>query len=115
PITIINNTILDGNRSVNLSLSGAVGAQLVPSRSTAVLTIVDDEGAGTVQFAAPLTTVTESVGVARVLVSRTGSTAGGATVNFTAVNGTATAGADFGLLGKATPPAGALTFRAGEA
>ena len=34
PITILNNTILDGNRSVNLSLSGAVGAQLVPSRST---------------------------------------------------------------------------------
>ena len=34
PITIINNTILDGNRTVNLSLSGAVGAELVPSRST---------------------------------------------------------------------------------
>ena len=114
PITIINNTILDGNRSVNLSLSGAVGAQLVPSRSTALLTIVDDELGGTVQFAAALTTVTESVGVAKVLVSRTGSTAGGATVNFTAVNGTATAGADFGIIGNATPPSGTLTFLAGE-
>ena len=114
PITIINNTILDGNRSVNLSLSGAVGAQLVPSRSSAVLTIVDDELGGTVQFAAALTTVTESVGVAKVLVSRTGSTAGGATVSYTTVNGTAMAGADFGVIGNGTPPSGTLTFLAGQ-
>ena len=114
PITILNNTILDGNRSVNLSLSGAVGAQLVPSRSSAVLTIVDDEVGGTVQFAAALTTVTESVGMAQVLVSRTGSTAGGATVNFTTVNGTATAGADFGVIGNATQQSGTLTFLPGE-
>ena len=43
PIPITNNTTLDGTRTVNLSLSSAVGAELVPARSTAVLTIIDDE------------------------------------------------------------------------
>src|SRR4029434_7008317 len=81
-IPIINNSILDGNRTVNLTLSGAVGAQLVDSRSTAELSIVDDEVGGTVQFAAAVTTVVESVGSASVIVTRTGSTAGGATVGF---------------------------------
>ena len=99
---------------MNLALSGAVGAQLVPSRSTAVLSILDDEMGGTIQFATTLTTVVESVGVAQVLVSRTGSTAGGATVDFTTVNGTAIAGTDYGALGDGTPPSGTLTFLAGQ-
>ena len=109
-----NNSILDGTRTVNLSLSGAVGAELVPARSTAVLSILDDEVGGTIQFATALTTVAESVGVAQVLVSRTGSTAGGATVDFATVNGTAIAGTDFGALGDGTPPSGTLTFRRGR-
>ena len=114
PIPITNNSILDGTRTVNLSLSGAVGAELVPARSTAVLSILDDETGGTIQFASALTKVAEAVGVAQVLVSRTGSTAGGAMVDFTTVNGTAIAGTDFGALGDGTPPSGTLTFAAGQ-
>jgi len=113
-VPIINNTTLEGPRTVNLSLSGPTAAELVPSRSSAVLTIQDDEPGGTVQFTATVTTVSEGVGVAQVLVSRTGSTAGGATVDFATANGTAIAGTDFGILGDATPPSGTLTFAAGQ-
>jgi hypothetical protein len=91
PITIINNTILNGTRTVNLSLSGAVGAQLVPSRSTAVLSILDDEVGGTIQFSAATYTVGEGAGSAAIVLTRTGSTAGGATVHYATSDGTGAA------------------------
>ena len=107
PITIINNTILDGTRTVNLSLSGAVGAQLVPSRSTAVLSIVDDEVGGTIQFSAATYTVGEGAGSAAIVLTRTGSTAGGATVHYATSDGTGVAGIDY------TAASGTATFTAG--
>src|SRR6185295_9715124 len=112
PITILNNATLEGPRTVNLSLNTPTAAELVPSRSSAVLTIQDDEPGGTVQFTATATTVSETVGVAKVMVSRTGSTAKGATVDFATASGTAIAGIDFGTLGSGTAPSGTLTFGA---
>src|SRR6185503_12260954 len=77
-------------------------------RSNAVLSIIDGDVGGTIQFSAATYTVTEGVGSAVITVTRSGSTAAGATVDFATSNGTATAGADY------TTTTGTLTFGFGQ-
>ncbi len=83
-------------------------AQVVPARSTAVLSITDDDQGGTIEFDADTFTVLESAGTATIRVKRTGGTASGVTVDYAAADGTATGGADY------TATSGRLTFAAGE-
>jgi hypothetical protein len=63
---------------------------------------------GTVQFTAPTYSVSEVNGSATITVTRTLGTAGSATVDYAASDGTATAGSDY------TAASGTLTFSAGE-
>ena len=80
-VPIINNTRLDGDRVVNLTLSGAVGAGLTCGGAPAVnctvpLTILDDDSAGLVQFSAATYRATESAPTTSVTLMRSGGTAG---------------------------------------
>ncbi|MFT3785152.1 MAG: Calx-beta domain-containing protein [Tepidisphaeraceae bacterium] len=59
-------------------------------------------------------TILENGGSAVLTVTRTGDASSAASVNWTAVNGTAIAGTDYGTLGNATPPSGTLTWAAGD-
>jgi len=65
-------------------------------------------GQSTIQFTASSYTVAESVGVATLMVQRTGDTNAEASVDYACTNGTATAGLDY------TATNGTLTFLAGE-
>ena len=89
-ITIINNNLADGDRTVNLNLSGGtdpLGGVVVLGPS-AVLTILDDDvGFG---FTAANYNVNEGAGTALITVSRFGNTNVSATVNFATSDGTAT-------------------------
>ena len=60
----IENTVVNGNRSVNLTLSNATGAAL-GGQQTAVLTIVNDDNGGTIGFATATGDVAEDRWVGR--------------------------------------------------
>ncbi|TMQ18330.1 MAG: hypothetical protein E6K82_20305, partial [Candidatus Rokuibacteriota bacterium] len=96
-----------GNQALSLVLSDPVGATLT-APSTTVLTIADDEFAGTVQFSAPGYSASDRSGVAMVSITRTGGTASDVTVQYTTSDGSATAGADY------VPTSGTVSFGLGE-
>src|SRR5262249_33461567 len=110
-IPIINDTAVEGNETVNLTLSSPTGGATLGSQTTAVLTIQDDDVApqpGTLQFNAGSYSLTENGGTLTLTVTRTGGTSGTVSVQYATSNGTATAGSDY------TAASGTLTFAAGE-
>ena len=107
-VPIVNDTLLEGNKTVNLSLSAPGGGGALGAQSTAVLTIVEDDAPGTFQFSSPAYSVAESAGSALITVTRTGTKlAGGVRIHYASANGTALAGSDY------TAVSGDLTFAAG--
>jgi len=112
-VPILQDTIVEGTEMVNLTLSGPVGAQLVTSRDTAMLFILDDDLGGVVQFSAAVFNATECAALpcnATLTVSRTGGAASGVTVPFSTADDTAISGIDY--VGTTT---GSITFAAGQA
>lgn len=96
-ITILQDTSVEGPETINLSLSGASGATL-GTQTTAVLTILDDDGTGSIQFTSATYTGTEAGGAITITVSRTGGTTGAVTVDYATSTGgsnPATAGVDY--------------------
>jgi subtilisin family serine protease len=107
-VPIINDTLLEGNKTFQVLLGTPGGGGVLGSPSTATVTIVEDDTAGTVQFSAPTFTVNEGAASAIITVTRTGTNlAGGVRVRYAATSGTATAGSDFGAVSNT------LTFGAG--
>ena len=95
PVRIIQDRVIEATETVNLTLSSpSPGAQLIAGRDTAVLSIVDDDTGGVMQFSAATYTVGELAGNASIIITRTGSTAGGATVDYATSDGTGVAGTD---------------------
>ncbi|WP_322797105.1 Calx-beta domain-containing protein [Tepidiforma sp.] len=106
-ITILQDTSVESPETVNLQLSGVTGATL-GTQTTAVLTITDDDGTGTIQFASATYSGTEAGGPIVISVTRTGGTSGAVTVDYATTGGTATAGVDY------TAASGTLTWANGE-
>src|SRR6185503_1828164 len=103
-VDVIDDAAINAGRTFTVTLSGATGAVLAAPTATAV-TIADDDN--TVQFSAPTATVAETAANATLTLTRMGVAAGqSATVHWSAVNGTAIAGTDYGLLGNGTPTSG---------
>jgi hypothetical protein len=112
-VSTIANTVDEGNRTVNLTLGPAVtgtGGAILGPRNTAILTIVDNDVAGQIQFSAATYTVSEATAVATITLIRSGGLAGPVTVDFATLDGagTATAGADY-----TSVPTTTVTFAAG--
>ncbi|MCL6644456.1 MAG: IPT/TIG domain-containing protein [Dehalococcoidia bacterium] len=108
-ISILQDTLPEGPETINLSLSGASGATL--GTQTAVLTILDDDGTGSIQFTSATYTGTEAGGAVIITVSRTGGTTGLVTVDYATSPGgsiPATAGTDY------VATSGTLTWANGE-
>jgi uncharacterized delta-60 repeat protein len=91
-LTIKDDLLPEGNETFNLTLSNAVNVE-ISGQTTAVVVIVDDEGA--VAFGAPRYVVRENEGAVALEVTRTGSSANTATVDYETSNGSAQAGLDF--------------------
>ena len=100
-VTILNDTAVEGDETINLALSGATGGAQITGGS-AVLTIQDDDDL--VQFAATAVSFFESASNAVLTVQRVGGGYGLVTVNYATVDGTARAGIDY------TTNSGTLTF-----
>src|SRR5207253_1069097 len=91
--------------------SSPTGGATLGSPATAVLTIIDNEGApaGTLQFSSATYSVNENGGNATITITRTGGSAGAVGVSFATSNGTATAGSDY------TGTTQTVSFAAGDA
>ncbi len=107
-VPIINDNTVRPSRTVILSLANPTGGAAVVAPSQATLTITDDDTAGRVQFSSATYSAAENAGSALVTLSRSGGTAGGATVQYATSDGTALAGTDYML------STGTVTFGTGE-
>ena len=109
-VPILDDTLVEGNETVNLTLTSPTGGATLGGQSTATLTIVDNDTAqpGSLQFSAAAFTVNEPQGTATITVTRTGGSNVPVTVAYATSNGTATAGSDY------TASSGTLTFAVGE-
>jgi hypothetical protein len=110
-VPIINDTLDEPNETVALQLTNPQDGATLGARDTAVLTIVDNDTGGVVQFSAAVFGATECAAPpcnATLTVSRTGGAASGVTVDFATADGTALAGADY------VATSGTVTFAAGQ-
>src|SRR6185369_9377723 len=107
-VPILDNTLLQGDKTFQAKLSNPGGGGALGTPATTTITIHENDTAGTFQFSSPTYTVTEGVSPAVITVTRTGTNlAGGIRIGYATSNETATAGADY------TATSGRLTFGAG--
>lgn len=105
-VTILDNQIVDGDRSFTLVLENPGGGAVLGTSSIEV-TILDDDQAGTLRFAQSSLQVIENEGILELQVQRVQGTAGEVSVDYRAQSGTAVETQDFRL------DPGTLTFAAG--
>jgi hypothetical protein len=91
-ISILPDTLPEGDETVNLSLRNPTGGAALGAISNAVLTIVDDEI--TAQFSKDIYTNSE-VGLATITIVRSGPLTSTVGVTLSTANDTATAGQDY--------------------
>jgi Calx-beta domain len=96
-IPIVNDTVAEGNETLNMTLSNPTGGATLSGISTAVLTVTDDDvsAAGALQFSTATYSVAENGGNATVTITRTGGSTGAVGVTVATSNGTATAPSDY--------------------
>jgi len=109
-LTLVNDTLDEPSETVELTLSSPAGGATLEGPTVATVTIVDDDVAGQVQFAAVATAGAEGA-TATVTVTRKGGSASGVSVTYATGatgGGSATAGVDY------TSAAGTLAFGPGQ-
>ena len=105
-IPVVDDTLVERNETVNLSLANPTGGARIGAQSTATMTIVDNDS--TIEFSDPFFSVNENGIEAAITVTRTGRTTGAVSAFVNLTDGSATAPADYtnGLI--------AVNFAAGD-
>jgi uncharacterized repeat protein (TIGR01451 family)/uncharacterized delta-60 repeat protein len=94
-IPIINDLVIEGNQTVTMELTNAIGGLLI-APTIATLTIVDDDiGPGQIAFAALAYAGAENGGTAIITLARTNGNSGVVGVTFKTSDFTAVAGFDY--------------------
>ncbi len=98
-ITILDDALVEGDETVDLTLSNSIGGATLGTPATAVLTITDDDddppAPGTLQFSADTYSVSETGSDVTITVTRTGGADGLVEVDYATSDGTATVDADY--------------------
>ncbi|MFL5840092.1 MAG: Calx-beta domain-containing protein [Thermoleophilaceae bacterium] len=112
-VTIVDNGTANApNKTIVFKLSNATSsAQTQIKTPTSTLTIIDNEGPGTIDFNSTAYTVVESAGLATITVTRTGASNLSVSVDYSTSGGTAS-GSDYTAI--PTLPRHTLTFAPGE-
>jgi hypothetical protein len=114
PVTIVDNLTANApNKTIVFRLANATPAGSQIKTTTAKLTIIDDEGPGTLDFGSSAYTVVEGAGLATITVNRIGATNLKLSVDYatqTALTTPATPLVDYTSIS----PARTLTFNPGE-
>jgi hypothetical protein len=97
-VSILDDVILEGDETFILRLKKATGGATIGYPGTAVVTIIDDDQPGTVQFSEAEYSVNEDGGSVELTVSRVGGSDGAISVRCKSSNGSATAGEDYGAV-----------------
>ena len=105
-IPIIQDNTINGNLSVNLTLSNAQGGPTLGGRKNAVLIIIDSPGK--LQFGSPSYAIPEELGTTSLSIVRTIGVGGLVSVNYATSDGTAVAGTDY------VAASGTVAFGPGE-
>jgi hypothetical protein len=110
-VPISNANPFSGSKSFTIDLSSPTGGAALGSPNTASVSIAGDAVAavGTLQLSTSGYSVAQSAGSLTVTANRTGGSNGAVSVNYSATNGSADAGADF------TATSGTLTWASGDA
>jgi hypothetical protein len=109
-IPILDDSLYEGDETINVSLSNPVGTVVSPP-SNAVVTITDDDPQptpGVISFASSTYAVSETQANVSLTISRTGGTTGQVDVNYTTSDGTASATNDYQF------SSGSVTFLDGD-
>ncbi len=107
-VPIVNDTVIEANETVSLTLSSPTGGATLGTRPTATLTITDNDKGGAFVFGSSAYSRAENGGSATITVKRTGGAASGVSVSYATGGGTATPGVDY------TATTGTLNFAAGQ-
>jgi hypothetical protein len=107
-IPLTNDTRDESDETVLLTLSSPGGSAFLGTPASAVLTITDNDVAGTIRLASAAASGGETGGLVTVTLLRTGGAASEATVAYATSNGSAAAGTDY------SPAAGTVVFGPGE-
>lgn len=97
-LTVVRDNTTEANETVVLGFDNNTGTGFPGgpgTNPTHTLTIIDDDGAGVIQFSAASYTVGESAGTGTFTVTRTGGNTGALTANCSTTAGTATANVDY--------------------
>lgn len=106
-VPILDDTLVEGNETFNVTLSNPSPGATLGVNSSAVVTITDFEP-GQLQFTTSAANVNETGGSITITVTRTGGSNGAVSANYSTSNGTATAGADY------TATSGSVNFANGD-
>ena len=107
-IPITDDTLDEPLETLTLTILNPGAGTTLGEKTSAVLTIVDDDIPGVLAFASATATATEPANSILLTVSRTDGSDGEVSATFTIAPGTATAGADY------TTTSGTVTFLDGE-
>ncbi|MDH4274677.1 MAG: hypothetical protein OEW08_06545, partial [Gammaproteobacteria bacterium] len=110
--TVLDDSIYEGNETVNIALANATGGAALGATSSATLTIAENDPApvyGTIAFSATAYSVAENVASVTITATRSTGSNGAVGVSYTTTNGTATAGNDY------TAASGTLSWADGDA
>jgi Ca2+-binding RTX toxin-like protein len=110
-IPIVDDSIFEGNETVNLTLSNPTGGATLGTQTAATLTIVDNDPQPTLSISPATVSQNEgNIGTTNLIfnVSLSNPSTQSITVNYATANGTATAGSDY------VTNSGILTFAAGQ-
>jgi hypothetical protein len=106
-VTIINDALVEVDEAFGVTLGSPTGGAALGAPATTVVTIVDNEGPGTLQLSAATYKVKEIGPQAVVTVQRSGGTGGSVSVDYQTADGSAEDGLDYATA------SGTLTFGPG--
>src|SRR5439155_9023989 len=108
-VPIRNDTLDEPNETIFLFLSNPTGGASLGARANAILTILDDDIGGAINFSVARFSVNEAATTATISVTRSSGLASSVTIDYATMDGTATADLDY------LPASGTLSVLAEQA